>query len=66
MSEKTQFKVVINHEEQYNIIPSSDNIPKGFEAAGKIGTKEECLAYVKSVWTKATPKDWQKLVNSLK
>jgi MbtH protein len=66
MPEKTQYQVVINHEEQYTIIPAPAGLPKGFEAAGKVGTKDECLEYVKSVWTKATPKDWQKLVDSLK
>jgi MbtH protein len=66
MLKQDRYAVVVNHEEQYTIIPAPAQIPKGFNAVGKEGTKEECLAYVKSVWKGASEQDWKKLVNSLK
>lgn len=53
--ETTQYKVVLNHEEQYSIWPAGrDNAP-GWKDAGKEGTKAECLAYIKEVWTDMRP-----------
>jgi len=51
----TIYKVVVNHEEQYSIWPAErDNAP-GWRDAGKSGRKEECLAWVKEVWTDMRP-----------
>jgi MbtH protein len=49
------YKVVVNHEEQYSIWPASRENPLGWKDAGKSGTKEECLAYIKEVWTDMRP-----------
>ncbi len=49
------YKVVVNHEEQYSIWPADRELPKGWKEAGKTGTKEECLAYIKEVWTDMRP-----------
>jgi MbtH protein len=49
------YKVVVNHEEQYSIWPNDRDDPLGWQDAGKIGTKEECLAYIKEVWTDMRP-----------
>ena len=48
-------KVVVNHEEQYSLWPSYRENPPGWRDAGKSGSKEECLAYVKEVWTDMRP-----------
>lgn len=49
------YKVVVNHEEQYSIWPAErDNAP-GWRGAGKSGTKQECLDYIKEVWTDMRP-----------
>jgi MbtH protein len=51
----TTYKVVVNHEEQYSIwLMERENAP-GWRDAGKSGTKEECLAYIKEVWTDMRP-----------
>ncbi|MFF5964324.1 MbtH family protein [Streptomyces collinus] len=59
MSEQNQdaasYRVVVNHEEQYSIWPLEAEIPVGWRAAGKEGTKEECLAFVDEVWTDMRP-----------
>jgi MbtH protein len=51
----TIYKVVVNHEEQYSIWPDGREIPLGWRDVGKSGTKEECLAYIKEVWTDMRP-----------
>lgn len=49
------YKVVVNHEEQYSIWPAERENPIGWRDAGKSGSKTECLAYVKEVWTDMRP-----------
>jgi MbtH protein len=51
----TIYRVVMNHEEQYSIWPAHKENAPGWKDAGKSGTKEECLAYVKEVWTDMRP-----------
>lgn len=50
------WRVVINLEEQYSIWPSFKSIPPGWDDAGKTGTKEDCLSYIKEVWVDMRPK----------
>lgn len=49
------YKVLVNHEEQYSLWPSERENPLGWRDAGKTGSKDECLAYVKEVWTDMRP-----------
>lgn len=51
----TLYKVVINHEEQYSIWPLDRENPLGWKDAGKEGAKQECLDYIKEVWTDMRP-----------
>ncbi len=51
----TVYNVVVNQEEQYSIWPADRGLPLGWREAGKRGTKEECLAYIKEVWTDMRP-----------
>jgi MbtH protein len=53
--EKTVFKVVVNHEEQYSIWPASADNALGWSDAGKQGSKAECLAFIEEVWTDMRP-----------
>ncbi|HEX5844356.1 MAG TPA: MbtH family NRPS accessory protein [Pseudomonas sp.] len=54
-SPETRFLVVVNHEEQYSIWPDYKELPQGWRAVDKQGSKEECLAYIESVWTDMRP-----------
>jgi MbtH protein len=56
-SEQDQFvyKVVINYEEQYSIWPAGRENPLGWRDVGKQGPKQECLDYIKEVWTDMRP-----------
>jgi len=53
--DKTIYKVVVNHEEQYSIWPTERENPLGWKDVGKSGLKDECLAYIKEVWTDMRP-----------
>jgi MbtH protein len=46
--------VLVNEEEQYSLWPKSNAIPNGWKQV-KEGTKAECSAYVKEVWTDMRP-----------
>jgi len=60
----THYKVVVNHEEQYSIWPADRENPLGWRDAGKSGSKAECLAYVKEVWTDMRPLSVRKRMES--
>lgn len=49
------YKVVVNHEEQYSIWLADKDNPLGWKDAGKSGSKQECLDYIKEVWTDMRP-----------
>ncbi|HEV7857247.1 MAG TPA: MbtH family protein [Pyrinomonadaceae bacterium] len=53
--DNTVYKVVVNHEQQYSIWPADRDNALGWSDGGKIGMKEECLAYIKEVWTDMRP-----------
>lgn len=50
------YVVVVNQEDQYSIWPDFKAIPGGWRDAGRRGSKGECLAYIKDVWTDMRPK----------
>ena len=51
----TIYQVVVNDEEQYSIWPAHRETPLGWRTVGKSGSKAECLAYIKEVWTDMRP-----------
>ncbi|WP_031429453.1 MbtH family protein [Methylomicrobium agile] len=51
----TIYQVVVNDEEQYSIWPDYKEIPGGWRAVGLKGLKQECLDYIKEVWTDMRP-----------
>ena len=52
---RPSFRVVVNDEEQYALWPAELRIPEGWRDTGKLGEKDECLAYVRETWTDLTP-----------
>ena len=63
--DKTIYKVVVNHEEQYSIWPEYKANPPGWDDAGKAGPKAECLAYIKEVWTDMRPLSLRKKMEEM-
>jgi MbtH protein len=49
------YVVVVNHEEQYSIWFTERPLPLGWRSCEKTGTKQECLNYIKEVWTDMRP-----------
>jgi MbtH protein len=49
------YQVVVNHEEQYSIWLVDREIPAGWQAVGKTGSKRECLEHIDQVWTDMRP-----------
>jgi MbtH protein len=50
------YTVVMNHEEQYSIWLKHKPVPAGWTEVGKVGSREECLAYIGEVWTDMRPR----------
>jgi MbtH protein len=59
------YKVVINHEEQYSIWPAYRENALGWRDVGKSGSKVECLAYIKEVWTDMRPLSLRKRMEEI-
>jgi MbtH protein len=58
------YRVVVNHEEQYSIWPAHRENPNGWRDGGCVGSKDECLAYVKEVWTDMRPLSLRRQMDS--
>lgn len=54
-TDNTTYKVVVNDEGQYSIWAVGRSNPGGWRDAPKSGSKSECLAYIKEVWTDMRP-----------
>jgi len=63
--ENTEYKAVVNHEEQYSIWPIGRELPLGWKSAGKEGSKQECLDYIESVWTDLRPLSLRKKMEEM-
>ena len=59
------YTVIMNHEEQYSIWPADRELPLGWQAVGKTGTKKECLAYIEEVWTDMRPLSLRKKMEEM-
>ena len=57
--------VVVNDEEQYSIWPAHRENPLGWTDVGKSGPKDECLAYIKEVWTDMRPLSLRKKMEEM-
>lgn len=52
MATKREFKVVVNHEEQYSIWPADRENLKGYKDEGTVGDQEECEGRIKQLTKK--------------
>lgn len=60
----TTYTVVVNQEEQYSIWSALRELPDGWRAAGKSGTKAECLDHIEQVWTDLRPLGLRQKMNA--
>ena len=61
-----EYRVVVNHEEQYSIWFADRELPAGWKDTGEAGTREECLAYIEEVWTDMRPLSLRKRIEANK
>ena len=59
------YKVTVNHEEQYSILPEYKETPLGWKDVGKVGLKADCLAFIKEVWTDMRPLSLRKKMEGM-
>lgn len=52
----TQFRVVINAEQQYSIWPDYKPMPAGWSEVGVTGDRQACLAHIVQVWSDMRPR----------
>jgi len=65
-ADNTIYKVIVDEEGQYNIWPTDREGPLGWNDAGKTGTKQECIDYIKEVWTDMRPLSLRKKMEEMK
>ncbi|MFO7824649.1 MAG: MbtH family protein [Cyclobacterium sp.] len=63
--DNTVFRVVFNQEEQYSIWPANREIPLGWQAEGKEGSKQECLDHIEEIWTDMRPLSLRKKMEEM-
>jgi len=61
----TLYRVVISQEERYSIWPDYKEIPWGWQATEKSGSKQECLDYIAATWTDMRPLSLRQHMNSV-
>jgi MbtH protein len=49
------YRVVVNHEEQYSIWPAERPAPAGWRDEGTRGGKAACLERIAAIWTDLRP-----------
>ena len=57
----TVYRVVVNDEDQYSIWPVERANAPGWRDAGYGGTRAECLAHIREVWTDMTPRSLRRV-----
>ncbi|MCU1338446.1 MAG: hypothetical protein JWO19_4027, partial [Bryobacterales bacterium] len=49
------YKVVVNLEEQYSLLPVAQRVPSGWRETAMYGTRQECLDQIAHIWTDLRP-----------
>ncbi|EJN01799.1 MbtH family NRPS accessory protein [Herbaspirillum sp. YR522] len=52
----TNFRVLVNHEEQYSLWPDYKSVPGGWRDTGVSGNRAHCLQHIESVWVDMRPR----------
>jgi non-ribosomal peptide synthetase component F/uncharacterized protein YbdZ (MbtH family) len=64
MAEDTEYKVVVNDEEQYSIWPADRDDAPGWREAGPRGRKSDCLKWIEANWDDLRPLSLRRLMES--
>jgi MbtH protein len=66
MSGEREYRVVVNHEEQYSVWPADRENPLGWSDEGTRGDRESCLRHIDQVWTDMRPRSLREHMANLK
>jgi len=55
LEDSRTYDVVVNLEGQYSIWNTGRELPSGWTAVGKSGSKTDCLSYIRGLWTDMRP-----------
>lgn len=58
------YKVVVNHEEQYSIWPQDRDNATGWFDEGFAGDKDACLSHIGKIWTDMRPLSLRKKMDN--
>ena len=64
-SRTDKFKVVVNHKNQYSIIPITQHLPRRMREVGRSGTTTDCMKYIEEVWTDMSPIDKKNILKGI-
>jgi MbtH protein len=53
--EQEEYIALINEEGQYSLWKADKEIPVGWKQEGPRGTRDQCLEYIREVWTDMRP-----------
>lgn len=62
--DSTEYKVLVNDEDQYSIWNVSLAVPPGWRDVGTSGSKTECLEYIEKTWTDMRPRSLRQAMSS--
>lgn len=65
LQDETVYKVLVNSEGEYCIHPLKRENLLGWTEIGKTGFKQECLDYIKEIWTDMRPLSLRKRMEEL-
>ncbi|BBH67860.1 MbtH protein [Actinoplanes sp. OR16] len=51
-----EYRVVLNHEQQFSLWPVERDAPAGWSDEGTRGSRQQCLDRIESVWTDMRPR----------
>jgi MbtH protein len=54
-ADAVSYRVVVNDEAQYSIWPLGRDVPRGWRETEMQGGRDDCLTYIKRVWTDMRP-----------
>jgi MbtH protein len=61
MATPKEFRVVVNHEEQYDLWPVDRRVAGEWRDAGIVGSGPQCLRFIEETWKTMRPADRERL-----
>lgn len=56
------YTVLVGPDREYTLVPDGSPVPRGWKVTGDGGTKDQCIKYIKEVWTDMRADDLERLL----